>query len=39
MLAYLSRRVLLAVPVMFVVAAGVFLLLYLTPGVQPLIMP
>ena len=32
MLAYLSRRVLLAVPVMFVVAAGVFLLLYLTPG-------
>lgn len=32
MLAYLIRRVLLAVPVMFVVAAGVFLLLYLTPG-------
>ena len=32
MLAYLLRRVLLAIPVMFVVAAGVFLLLYLTPG-------
>jgi peptide/nickel transport system permease protein len=32
MLAYLIRRVLLAIPVMFVVAAGVFLLLYLTPG-------
>jgi peptide/nickel transport system permease protein len=32
MLAYILRRVLLAVPVMFVVAAGVFLLLYLTPG-------
>jgi len=32
MLAYVLRRVLLAVPVMFVVAAGVFLLLYLTPG-------
>ena len=32
MLAYLFRRVLLAIPVMFVVAAGVFLLLYLTPG-------
>jgi len=32
MLAYVVRRVLLAVPVMFVVAAGVFLLLYLTPG-------
>ena len=32
MLAYLIRRVLLAVPVMIVVAAGVFLLLYLTPG-------
>lgn len=32
MLAYLIRRILLAVPVMFVVAAGVFLLLYLTPG-------
>lgn len=32
MLAYLIRRVLWAVPVMFVVAAGVFLLLYLTPG-------
>jgi peptide/nickel transport system permease protein len=32
MLAYIIRRVLLAVPVMFVVAAGVFLLLYLTPG-------
>jgi peptide/nickel transport system permease protein len=32
MLAYLVRRLLLAIPVMFVVAAGVFLLLYLTPG-------
>ena len=32
MLAYFARRILLAVPVMFVVAAGVFLLLYLTPG-------
>jgi peptide/nickel transport system permease protein len=32
MLSYLIRRVLLAIPVMFVVAAGVFLLLYLTPG-------
>ncbi len=32
MLAYLLRRILLAIPVMFVVAAGVFLLLYLTPG-------
>jgi peptide/nickel transport system permease protein len=32
MLAYILRRILLAVPVMFVVAAGVFLLLYLTPG-------
>ena len=32
MLAYLIRRILLAIPVMFVVAAGVFLLLYLTPG-------
>ena len=32
MLAYLIRRVLLAIPVIFVVAAGVFLLLYLTPG-------
>jgi peptide/nickel transport system permease protein len=32
MLAYILRRVLLAVPVMFVVATGVFLLLYLTPG-------
>jgi len=32
MLAYIIRRVLLAIPVMFVVAAGVFLLLYLTPG-------
>jgi peptide/nickel transport system permease protein len=32
MLAYIVRRVLLAIPVMFVVAAGVFLLLYLTPG-------
>ncbi len=32
MLAYVIRRVLLAIPVMFVVAAGVFLLLYLTPG-------
>ncbi|MEI7903644.1 MAG: ABC transporter permease, partial [bacterium] len=32
MLAYLIRRVLLAIPVMLVVAAGVFLLLYLTPG-------
>ncbi len=32
MLAYLIRRVLLAIPVMFVVAAGVFLLLFLTPG-------
>jgi peptide/nickel transport system permease protein len=32
MLAYLIRRVLLAIPVMFVVAGGVFLLLYLTPG-------
>ena len=32
MLTYIIRRVLLAVPVMFVVAAGVFLLLYLTPG-------
>lgn len=32
MLVYLIRRVLLAVPVMLVVAAGVFLLLYLTPG-------
>jgi peptide/nickel transport system permease protein len=31
-LAYILRRILLAVPVMFVVAAGVFLLLYLTPG-------
>jgi len=30
--AYIIRRVLLAIPVMFVVAAGVFLLLYLTPG-------
>jgi peptide/nickel transport system permease protein len=30
--AYVIRRVLLAIPVMFVVAAGVFLLLYLTPG-------
>ena len=32
MLSYLVRRMLLAIPVMFVVAAGVFLLLYLTPG-------
>jgi peptide/nickel transport system permease protein len=32
MLVYLIRRILLAIPVMFVVAAGVFLLLYLTPG-------
>ncbi len=32
MLGYIIRRVLLAIPVMFVVAAGVFLLLYLTPG-------
>ena len=32
MLGYLVRRLLLAIPVMFVVAAGVFLLLYLTPG-------
>jgi len=32
MLAYLLRRILLAIPVMLVVAAGVFLLLYLTPG-------
>ena len=32
MLAYILRRVLLAIPVMFVVAGGVFLLLYLTPG-------
>jgi len=32
MLAYITRRVLLAIPVMFVVATGVFLLLYLTPG-------
>ena len=32
MLAYVLRRVLLAIPVMFVVAGGVFLLLYLTPG-------
>jgi peptide/nickel transport system permease protein len=32
MLAYFIRRMLLAIPVMFVVAAGVFLLLYLTPG-------
>ena len=32
MLAYMIRRVLLAIPVIFVVAAGVFLLLYLTPG-------
>jgi peptide/nickel transport system permease protein len=32
MLTYIIRRVLLAIPVMFVVAAGVFLLLYLTPG-------
>ena len=32
MLAYLIRRLLLAIPVVFVVAAGVFLLLYLTPG-------
>ena len=32
MVAYVLRRVLLAVPVMFVVAGGVFLLLYLTPG-------
>lgn len=32
MLAYFIRRILLAIPVMFVVAAGVFLLLYLTPG-------
>jgi peptide/nickel transport system permease protein len=32
MLAYFVRRMLLAIPVMFVVAAGVFLLLYLTPG-------
>jgi peptide/nickel transport system permease protein len=31
-LAYIVRRVLLAIPVMFVVAMGVFLLLYLTPG-------
>jgi peptide/nickel transport system permease protein len=32
MVAYILRRVLLAIPVMFVVAGGVFLLLYLTPG-------
>jgi peptide/nickel transport system permease protein len=32
MLAYILRRIVLAVPVMFVVAGGVFLLLYLTPG-------
>jgi peptide/nickel transport system permease protein len=32
MVAYVLRRVLLAIPVMFVVAGGVFLLLYLTPG-------
>jgi peptide/nickel transport system permease protein len=32
MLAYVLRRILLAIPVMFVVAGGVFLLLYLTPG-------
>ena len=32
MLAYVLRRVLLAIPVVFVVAGGVFLLLYLTPG-------
>jgi len=32
MLAYLMRRILLAIPVMFVVATGVFLLLFLTPG-------
>jgi peptide/nickel transport system permease protein len=32
MLAYLVRRILLAIPVIFVVAAGVFTLLYLTPG-------
>ncbi len=32
MLAYIIRRVLLAIPVMFVVATGVFLLLFLTPG-------
>ncbi len=32
MLAYIIRRILLAIPVLFVVAVGVFLLLYLTPG-------
>ncbi len=32
MLAYIVRRILLAIPVMLVVAIGVFLLLYLTPG-------
>jgi peptide/nickel transport system permease protein len=32
MLVYLLRRILLAIPVMFVVATGVFLLLFLTPG-------
>jgi peptide/nickel transport system permease protein len=32
MVAYILRRVLLAIPVIFVVAGGVFLLLYLTPG-------
>jgi peptide/nickel transport system permease protein len=32
MLTYFIRRILLAIPVMLVVAAGVFLLLYLTPG-------
>jgi peptide/nickel transport system permease protein len=32
MLAYILRRIVLAIPVMFVVAGGVFLLLYLTPG-------
>lgn len=31
-LAYIVRRILLAIPVLLVVATGVFLLLYLTPG-------
>lgn len=31
-LAYTARRILLAIPVLLVVATGVFLLLYLTPG-------
>jgi peptide/nickel transport system permease protein len=32
MVSYIIRRVLLAIPVMFIVATGVFLLMYLTPG-------